>query len=273
MTQQHLKKALFSAFFVFFLTTKTLAATSPCLPHQPQSSGTVGYINDGDTLKLEDGRRIRLLGIDTPEIDHEGENSQPLAHQAKRRLTQLAPVGSRITLQPGKLQKDRFGRLLAYLRNADGFDPAEQLLREGLATLLIIPPNTAAADCYQRALNKARAHKLGLWSLPQFQPVRAATLPQRSRGFRVVYGKIMAIDRTRHFYLLNLDQRLQVRISKGDWLAYFSTAYPSRGKTAEPTFLTASNIQVMGRIYPSRGNAPGALRMRLFHPSGLEWPP
>ena len=99
----------------------------------------VASVVDGDTLDLAigDGRRpttrVRLWGIDTPELGRRGKAAEPFAEQATQRLAALVTTGPvQVELEAHRL-RDRYGRLLAYIRLPHGEVANEVLLSEGLA--------------------------------------------------------------------------------------------------------------------------------------------
>jgi micrococcal nuclease len=120
---------------------------------------------DGDTiLVLLDGvrERVRYIGIDTPESVAE----QPLecyGHRASDENERL--VGGRaVTLTTDEEPRDRFGRLLAYVRREpDDLFVNEALVRGGFATTLEIRPNVRYAGTFRDEERKARAAGRGLW--------------------------------------------------------------------------------------------------------------
>ena len=73
-------------------------------------------INDGDTITLENGRLVRFVGINTPEINHRNQNkSEPYAIEAKSLLEKYLHAGDRLYLVFDKIKQDKYGRLLACL--------------------------------------------------------------------------------------------------------------------------------------------------------------
>lgn len=121
---------------------------------------TVGDIGDGDSFRLEDGERVRMIGIDTPEVD-EGEC---YAIEARDALRELMPRGSRIRLDVDEEHTDRFGRTLAYVsREDDGLFVNLELVRRGFAEPLVVRPNTAHAEDFADADEEARAEGVGRW--------------------------------------------------------------------------------------------------------------
>lgn len=115
-------------------------------------------VADGDTLVVLLGgaeQTVRLIGIDAPEA------GECLADQARERLAELAP--GRVRLETDQEERDRHGRLLAYLW-ADGVLVNEALAAEGLALARAYPPNTARQAALRTAEDEARRARLGWWA-------------------------------------------------------------------------------------------------------------
>ncbi|MEW6047303.1 MAG: thermonuclease family protein, partial [Bacillota bacterium] len=105
---------------------------------------TVVRVVDGDTLVVRlDGREetVRLIGADTPETVHPTVGLEPGGPEASAYTKALLPPGTRVSLELDVEQRDRYGRLLAYVYLADGRMINAELLRAGWAQLLTIPPN------------------------------------------------------------------------------------------------------------------------------------
>jgi micrococcal nuclease len=110
---------------------------------------------DGDTIELEDGNRVRLFGIDAPEI---GEKFSQEARLALERMV----LGKRVTIEKDPTKdKDKYGRLLRYVF-VDGKIVNCEILRLGLAKNLA--KRESKYDCFWRAEEEAREKKLGIWS-------------------------------------------------------------------------------------------------------------
>lgn len=127
----------------------------------------VTRVVDGDTIKVDMGGvpdTVRYIGMDTPESVKPGVPVQCDAERASHRNAQLV-AGRRVRLVVGAEPRDRYGRLLAYVyRRDDGQLVNEELLREGLARTLTIPPNDRLAARFARVQAAARAAGRGLWS-------------------------------------------------------------------------------------------------------------
>jgi micrococcal nuclease len=123
---------------------------------------TVESITDGDTLRTAGGLRVRLIGIDTPEVSG---GKQCFADEAKGHLARLVPPGSAVRLVYDKERQDRFGRDLAYVyRAGDGTHVNLAMVVDGYAKTLTIKPNTAHAAEFAEAASRARVASLAIWA-------------------------------------------------------------------------------------------------------------
>lgn len=140
----------------------------------------VRRVVDGDTLELADGRLVRLIGVNAPEIDHEARLAEPLALEARDAVRRLLPPAG-VRLEFDVERKDRHGRTLAYVFLPDGRMLNEWLLREGLAHCLPTAPNLKYDDRLLRAQRAALQEKKGLWGLLRESPGARFTGSRRSR--------------------------------------------------------------------------------------------
>jgi micrococcal nuclease len=123
-----------------------------------QADCVVGQVVDGDTFRCRDGRKVRLIGVDTPE-----RQQGPHGARAGQALLRLLPVGAAVRLEHDISPRDRYGRVLAYAW-AGSILVNEAMVRGGWAVLYTVPPNVKYAGRLQRAQNEARARGAGLWA-------------------------------------------------------------------------------------------------------------
>jgi micrococcal nuclease len=163
---------------ILMATTIAVVAVAPTW--SAPTDGRVVSWTDGDTLRVVIPAgivRVRLIGIDDPEISRGdravrqgaqiGKDTTMvvrLGRQAKAAAERLAPSGSPVRIQLDVQTYDRFGRLLAYVYLRDGRMVNEELVRQGWAMVLTIPPNVRYVDRFLRAQRDAREHRRGLWS-------------------------------------------------------------------------------------------------------------
>jgi endonuclease YncB( thermonuclease family) len=226
-------------------------------------SVVVRHVLDGDSLVLADGRGLRLIGVNAPEMGRDGAPDQPLARAARTLLAGLLE-GQRVTLTYETERRDRYQRLLAHVRLPDGRDPAEILLRQGLAWLVAIPPNVARAAPLAAVEAEARAAGRGVWGEPAYAPVPAERLGDADTGFRFVSGRVQALRAGRETYYLELAPRVALAIPRADWTRYFA----GTAGYDHPRQLIGRRVVARGWLAPG----PRGLRLRAAHPLMLTWP-
>lgn len=252
----HCKGRLMAPFAFLAVLLWSGSTAAACRPPAAGEQATVAQHYDGDTLRLADGRRVRLLGIDTPEMNHRRGLPQPLARQALARTQSLLPRGGLVRLTRDRQTRDRYGRELAHAFRPDGSSVEETLLREGLAVAFILPPNVAMADCLLAAEGAARSARRGLWTLPAYRPQPAASVPADG-NYHLVRGQITSAQRRGDWVLLALDRRVQLRIARAAWSAFTPADHLAwRGRT----------VIARGKIQPYNGRP----HLRLWHPSQIE---
>ncbi len=143
-----------------------LAASCSSAGGPDDGAATVRSVIDGDTIVVDYGphaETVRLLGIDTPETHHPDRPVECFGPEASARLVALLPEGTAVHLARDAEARDRFGRLLAWVRRADGLDVQATLVDEGAADVLSIEPNRARRGELAARRDAARQARLGLW--------------------------------------------------------------------------------------------------------------
>jgi micrococcal nuclease len=134
----------------------------------PEATATVQYVVDGDTVDLlieGEEVRVRLIGVNTPESVDRNKPVQCFAKEASKYTASLLPVGTEVRLERDVEPRDDYGRLLAYVyRASDGALINLELVRNGYAQPLTIPPNVAYSDLFVEAARVAESNDVGLWS-------------------------------------------------------------------------------------------------------------
>ena len=204
-----LKKAsLAGAFFVSAIWLS--GAQAFCPVPAGLASVTVQRVVDGDTLRLSDGRSVRMIGLNTPELGKQGRGDEPFAVAARKRLQALIDAsGGRVGLRPGKQAKDHYGRTLAHIYSASGANLEAQMLADGLGFQVAVAPNVDLVACQQAAERSARNTGLGLW---RQSPVLKAEQIQRS-GFAVISGRVSKVQRNRGGIWIELQDSLVLRVA------------------------------------------------------------
>jgi endonuclease YncB( thermonuclease family) len=215
----------------------------------------VARVLDGDSLRLTDGRELRLIGINAPEHGQDGRPDEPLAREARALLKHLVE-GKTIGVTYDLERQDRYRRTLVHATLNDGTSVQQAMLRAGLAFAVAIPPNLAQLDDHQRAEAEARREQRGVWAHQYFAPRAAAQLGAADTGFRFVRGRIARIGRGRHSIYLALDDRFALAIALADW-HYFG---------GDPEHLVGREVVARGWVSAHENR----LRLRLSHPAMWE---
>ena len=244
-----IRGALFAFGLLAFGPFLQFAQAADCLPFAPDEWARVQHVHDGDSIKLKDGRKLRLIGINTPELGRDGRPAEPLAEAARDQLRQILPVGSRVAIRFGSERKDKYDRLLAHVYAADRRNVQVALLEQGLAAAVAVAPNVANLGCYLAA--EAKATGQGVWRQYRFSGIETRDLKKRARGFHVVQGRVVRVGESRKAIWLNFDGGLAVRIDKRD-LRYFST---------DPKQWQGQRLRLRGWLYSSQGRP----QMKLHH--------
>lgn len=146
--------------FLFYLLVLSLAVTSGL--SVAQEGFKVGWVNDGDTVVLTDGRHVRYIGINAPEIDHENQNAEPYGYQAKKYNEKLV-LSKTVRLEFDKERYDQYGRLLAYVFLPDGTFVNQAMIAQGYAYSLPIEPNIKYDKILLQSQQDAMSAQTGIW--------------------------------------------------------------------------------------------------------------
>lgn len=128
------------------------------------TKASVNYVIDGDTIEINNGQRVRYLGINTPEIAHPPKRAECFGNEAFEENKKLV-LGKRVRLERDSRDKDDYGRLLryVYLDSQPHTFINEYLLKNGFAKNMSIPPNIRFNSKFKKDAQKAKLNKKGLW--------------------------------------------------------------------------------------------------------------
>ena len=245
MKKIRLARSVFSALVI--AAAILIPSSSLSAPAEEPLKGTVTVVYDGDTVRVrlvgQKDERVRLIGVDSPELDDAREQVRLMAFLAKRfAFTRL--FQSTVELLPGPEKRDVYGRLLAYIRTADGELFSETLVREGFAyAYLKFPFDEAWKTRLKDAEISARRSGKGLWRKEPY-PVIGAT----EAGRRI--GEIVTV----RFPCLRSFKRNGFRILEADG-AEFDTVIPFEVFKSLPGSLDFSGrtIEVTGLVELYKG--------------------
>ena len=164
-----------SAAFVLAVVASALVAwrvattrTVTLLPPAGQLVGVVRAV-DGDTLLLEGGLRVRLLGVNTPETKHPDREAEPLGPEAHHFTESLIQRGS-VTLEYDRERLDNYRRVLAYVYLPDGRMLNLELIRNGMSRAIVtFPIRSDRRRMFLDAEREAQRGGVGIWSLPDWK--------------------------------------------------------------------------------------------------------
>jgi micrococcal nuclease len=145
----------------------------PPAPVRATAACVVQRVVDGDTIDCGKLGRVRLLGMDAPE-----QNQPPFGARSTAALARLLRPGSVVNLEQDIEERDRYGRLLAYVWTENGM-ANWRMVRDGWAVVLTYSPNVQFVDAFITAQQQARDEKRGLWASGGF-----ACLPVDHRRHR-----------------------------------------------------------------------------------------
>jgi len=182
-------KSIFASILILFPLTYCFSAADLGKVHESEDGAfsvpfgksynyddiLVTRVVDGDTLVLENGERVRLIGIDTPEI-HEsnklyrdsrksGQDLRTIKEmgQLAFHFTKKLVEGKKVRLEFDVERTDRYKRLLAYAYLSDGVFVNAEIIKQGYASIMTYPPNVKYADLFAKLYKEARENSRGLW--------------------------------------------------------------------------------------------------------------
>lgn len=256
--------------FTRFLVRALLSGVVVCGPgvataHAGQAGAqlvTVNYVVDGDTVEIEGGERVRLLGIDTPEDKRlrkskDGKKrlvpAQPFFIEAKRFLRNLVEK-KQVKIVIGEESVGYYGRTLAYLYLPDGTDVQQELLRRGYAMVTVYPPNVQHLSAYGKTEAEVCRAGLGVWGHPHFalQTLEDGAKIRHGRGR--VAGVVSSVSYKGTNVRIVMSERVTLLIHRGAWRKFWP------GQSAKA--LIGKSIIARGKVRP----AGKYKTMRIRHP-------
>lgn len=226
--------------------------------------GQVADITDGDTLVLDDGRKIRLVGIQAPKLPlgRPGFPTWPLAPESSRALETLA-LGRRVTPYFGGAREDRYGRVLAHLGRDDGLWLQGKMLARGMARVYTFEDNRAVTGEMYALERAARDARRGIWAHPYYRVLADRDAERHIVSFQLVEGRVhaAALVRGRGYINFGADWRTDFTITVPKRaLATFRTAF---GRKMEK--LTGKRVRVRGWLRRFNGSM-----IEATHPEQIE---
>lgn len=216
--------------------------------------GRVTAILSGDTLRLADGREVRLAGILAPRLARATAGggtipAWPLASDARDALARLVE-GKTVRLLRAGATEDRYGRVLAQLTTHDGRWVQESLLRDGWALFDPHADTPGGQDALRQAEADARAAGRGLWADPYYAVRDPDTVAQAIGRFAVVRGRVISASSGPERVYINFGrdwrQDFTVEIDHHDLAAF-------RRRHIDPVALKGRMVEVRGWVESLNG--------------------
>lgn len=140
--------------------TLVLSPTPKVKGEQTQEVLVIG-VTDGDTIEIEGGKKVRYIGINTPETVDPRKSVQCFGHEASNKNKELV-LGKKVRLEKDVSETDKYGRLLRYVWVGNTF-VNDYLVRQGYAQSSTYPPDVKYQDQFLQAQKEAREQNRGLW--------------------------------------------------------------------------------------------------------------
>ena len=157
----------------YILIISFAATHFSCVTKSGKTSDQDGFVSvtkiiDGDTFWIDNGtvkgEKIRLIGVDTPETRRTGSKEIGyFGKEAKQFVTRLL-TDKRVKLVFDVDKYDRYRRTLAYVYLEDGTFLNAELLKQGYAMVMTVPPNVRFAETFLQLQQQAREANRGLWN-------------------------------------------------------------------------------------------------------------
>jgi endonuclease YncB( thermonuclease family) len=174
----------------------------------------VEKIYDGDTILLNNGQKVRLLGINTPEVAGRHKNAEQGGEEAKAWLQQRLQR-KKVRLEADVEKHDRYQRILAHVFTEDKQHVNLELVRQGLATVNIYPPNLKYIEALLMAQHLAEQEQLGIWAYPDYAPQAFQSLNNKNyKGWKRITGQIQALKGTKKYIYLQFSDSFSLRIDR-----------------------------------------------------------
>lgn len=230
---------------------------------QPGGTSRAIEVVDGDTLILQDGREVRLVGLQAPKLPLGRPNFRtwPLADEAKAALESLA-LNRTLRVSYGGERVDRHGRHLAHLHTDDGTWIQGEMLRRGMARVYSWPDNRALVTEMLALEREARAARRGIWDHDYYRIRRHDETRDDLDSFQLVEGRVERAARGGRNVYLNFGD---------NWRRDFTvTLLPEDQRRFEAAGIDP--LQLEGRRVRVRGwlrwrNGP---MIRATHPEQIE---
>ena len=144
-----------------FISREAGASASITQGINQKTAAKVTRVIDGDTFEIEGGKKVRMIGMDTPETVDPNRKVGCFGPEASVKTKELL-TGATVEMEQDISDTDRYGRLLRYVYK-NGVFINDLLVREGYAIIATYPPDVKYVDIFHQAETEARKNNRGLW--------------------------------------------------------------------------------------------------------------
>ncbi len=228
--------------------------------------GVVTSVTDGDTLLLDNGLVVRLIGIQAPKLPlgREGFPTWPKADEAKAALEKMTQ-GKQVEVRYGGERMDRYGRTLGQLFVIGSSETwvQQQMVAKGMARVYSFPDNRRCVTDLLAAENTARTNKLGIWTDPYYSVRRAdrpETIAPLVGHYELIEGRVLKAERRGRLVYLNFGR---------DWAEDLTVVIDS---AAQKLFGSTDPVRLEGALVRVRGwvDERDGPRLEVTHPEQIE---
>lgn len=172
---RHIQAAAIAAVLLISPDGQVVSAPDENIAEPNRDFFYVKRVIDGDTLELSNFQKVRLIGVDTPEV-HRSDKLERDARRSRKDIltiqalgqrssnfTKALCAGKRVRLEYDAERRDKYNRILAYVYLEDGTFVNAKILEEGYGQIMTIPPNVKHARLFLKLQNEAREGRRGLW--------------------------------------------------------------------------------------------------------------
>ncbi|CBL45911.1 Probable nuclease [gamma proteobacterium HdN1] len=231
-------------------------------------SAQVSRVLDGDTLELVGGERVRMVGVNAPEIAHGERPADPLGNRAWQRLEALSPVGSVLFFRRDRSGRDRYGRSLLHPYNAAGQNLSAGLLADGLGFRVSLPPDLWRVDCYRAAEQAARTAGRGVWNPVHWPVVDLGRLDEPRGGYQRVRGHLERVVVSQWRVWLELKGGVAIKVTKADLAFVDGEVWQRVLQAAQQQNLSALPALELQGWLSDRESWPASMREAVMKESG-----
>lgn len=248
-----------------------LSMSSPglgCEGLRPGPRGTVTSVTDGDTVLLDNGLVVRLIGTQAPKLPLGREDfpTWPKAEEARLRLEAMV-LGRAVEVRHGGAVRDRHDRVLGqmFVTAQPELWVQRQMVADGFARVYSFPDNRACLAELLAAETSARTMKLGIWADPYYTVRRAdrpEALVERAGQYELVEGRVLLAEKAGGRVFLNFGRY---------WKEDFTTVIDGRAlrlfadSGLDPLVLEGALVRIRGWVDDRDGP-----RIEVTHPEQIE---